>query len=67
MPPEICYLFLLLITSCQKKMQKNLIENISIQKGFLTPPTLQFPLLASQLIDLLLRAQYKTFIQGDAN
>ena len=48
-------------------MQKNLIENISIQKGFLTPPTLQFPLLASQLIDLLLRAQYKTFIQGDAN
>ena len=51
----------------KKKMQKNLIENISIQKGFLTPPTLQFPLLASQLIDLLLRAQYKTFIQGDAN
>ena len=37
MPPEICYLFLLLITSCQKKMQENLIENISIQKGFLTP------------------------------
>ena len=51
----------------KKKMQKNLIENISIQKGFLTPPTLQFPLLASQLIDLLLRAQYKTLIQGDAN
>ena len=51
----------------KKKMQKNLIENISIQKGFLTPPTLQFPLLASQLIDLLLRVQYKTFIHGDAN
>ena len=30
-------------------MQKNLIENIFIQKGFLIPP-LQFLLLASQLI-----------------
>ena len=66
MQPENFFLFFQ-SQVVKKKMQKNLIENISIQKGFLTPPPLQFPLLASQLIDLLLRAQYKTFIQGDAN
>ena len=41
-----------------KKKQKHFIESISIQK---------VSLLASQLIDLLLREQYKTFIEGDAN
>ena len=66
MQPENFFLFFQ-SQVVKKKMQKNLIKNISIQKGFLTPPPLQFPLLASQLIDLLLRAQYKTFIQGDAN
>ena len=45
------------------KFSKKKIKNISL-KAF---PYRKFPLLASQLIDLLLRAQYKTFIEGDAN
>ena len=46
-----------------KFSKKKKIKNISL-KAF---PYRKFPLLASQLIDLLLRAQYKTFIEGDAN
>ena len=45
------------------KFSKKKIKNISL-KAF---PFRKFSLLASQLIDLLLRAQYKTFIEGDAN
>ena len=67
MQPENFCLFYQSQVVKKKNMHKNLIENISIQKGFLAPPPLQFPLLASQLIDLLLRAQYKRFIQEDAN